>query len=92
MNTYTVILSYTTLLDGNNAVAIYMDDTEKHFNDIADAEAYRDCLTAEYPSFNVQLYSNEVYPSGGFVSTDWKRAKALSKLTLQEKDILGLTE
>jgi len=86
---YVVISHYVINVTDSNAV-IYVDETEKHFESNDDAHEYMQYLRAEYPFYTTEIYGVEIIQHGQISIDELKREKALSKLTQEEKILLGL--
>jgi deoxyadenosine/deoxycytidine kinase len=86
---YIVICSTSINVDGALLV-VYVDETEKHFEHINDAEVYKAYLEETYPNWLCNLYVKDVVGQGVMNLENLRRERALAKLTNQEKEILGL--
>jgi len=82
-------IAYKDAFDGNNAVRIYDDSTEKSFDVYDDAMAYAAYLSSK--ALNTDVYEVKTYASGELDIEVLVRADALAKLTEQEKQALGLS-
>jgi len=87
---YVVISHYTVTVSDINAI-VYVDETEKHFESNSDAHEYMQYLRAEYPFYTTEIYGTEIIQQGQISIEQLKREKALSKLTQEEKTLLGLS-
>lgn len=90
---YTVI-SYKEALENNSFIRIYDDSTEKTFESQDDASAYAAYLAGvnSQKGINtaVDMYQKDVYAPGELDIEELKKQDALNKLTLEEKELLGL--
>lgn len=83
------VISYREALENEVIVRIYNDNTEKHFVEIEDAQAYQFYLVEKYGT-PADLYIIDVLASGALNIEDIKKQDALDKLTPEEKVLLGL--
>jgi hypothetical protein len=81
-------IAYKDAFDGNNSVRIYDDSTEKSFDVYDDAMAYSAYLSNK--GLQSDVYEVKTYASGELDIDELKRQDALSKLTEEEKKLLGI--
>jgi len=84
------VIAYKEALENEILVRIYNDSTEKHFQDLKDAEAYHQYLINKLNSL-VDLYIVEDLTPGQIDIDELKRQDALAKLTDEEKQLLGIS-
>lgn len=84
-----IVIGYKNIsIDGSISTPLYLDETEKYFSSLQDAEEYRNFLSTKYSGLQICLTSVIVEQSIDI--TELKRKEALLKLTEEEKQLLGL--
>lgn len=82
-------IAYRNVQEGNEVVRIYNDETESVFFTQVDAMDYAAYLL-ERGHHNVETYSSSLINEGELDLNALRRSDALNKLTLLERELLGL--
>lgn len=82
----------TTIIETMEERLIYDDQTERFIKNIDLATSYRDYLANKFPKSKIVLSAIPILEDGELDILELKRQDALSKLTMEDINILNLNQ